>query len=583
MNKVFMRFTVFAAAIVGACLLCLIFCGMKVAYAATSISLVVGQKTDAALVLGWGDEDEYKCSSSQEKVASVNKKGIVKAKLAGQTTITLKKGKSKKTLNVTVYAQASPKLKKPAALKRLKAKPSGKNDVTLSWKKSACAAGYIVYRKVGSSYLPIRIIKGASSLSCKVKGLQANKLQRFRVGAYSLRKEKCKRLTKNAKGKWVAKESKGICWKLGNKSPWASALTKASTVEKANVGSIEFGRKKLTIVGKRKGKALASVISKVDGKKVASDKIRYKISNSSVAKVNSKGVVKSKVKKKVTCKVIAYAHNGVRAKLKVRIVKALKRSDSLFIAHRGDISAAPENTVASLKKAGKNGYKAVEFDVWETKDGSLVVCHYDNLLSTCGIDLNVRKLSTDSASEYYIKNYRIINGNNISKLGNVTIPSFEKMVKTAAKYNFSLTVHVKNRVSHPLSSEGLAEIKRILKEYGMAKKTKLASHSTEMLKTFDTSGLACKQFVVLSNSGYDIESSKYKKELLAAADAAKASGCTSLSLCWRSSYPLDRSLITYCHKIGLDVDVWTVASMKTVCRLIDIGADAIICDKKLFG
>ncbi len=47
----------------------------------------------------------------------------------------------------------------------------------------------------------------------------------------------------------------------------------------------------------------------------------------------------------------------------------------LRVGHRGAGAYAPENTLASLKKAIENGVDAIELDVRKTKDGKLVVIH----------------------------------------------------------------------------------------------------------------------------------------------------------------------------------------------------------------
>lgn len=47
----------------------------------------------------------------------------------------------------------------------------------------------------------------------------------------------------------------------------------------------------------------------------------------------------------------------------------------MIIAHRGDPSQAPENTVAAIKKALEIGVDVVEFDVHISKDGHLVAIH----------------------------------------------------------------------------------------------------------------------------------------------------------------------------------------------------------------
>ncbi len=44
-------------------------------------------------------------------------------------------------------------------------------------------------------------------------------------------------------------------------------------------------------------------------------------------------------------------------------------------AHRGDVMAAPENTVPAFVSAVKKGAAMIEFDVQKTKDGHLVIMH----------------------------------------------------------------------------------------------------------------------------------------------------------------------------------------------------------------
>jgi len=51
----------------------------------------------------------------------------------------------------------------------------------------------------------------------------------------------------------------------------------------------------------------------------------------------------------------------------------------ILIGHRGAASLAPENTLASFRKALENGAEMVELDVQRTKDGHLVVIHDDSV------------------------------------------------------------------------------------------------------------------------------------------------------------------------------------------------------------
>jgi glycerophosphoryl diester phosphodiesterase len=61
----------------------------------------------------------------------------------------------------------------------------------------------------------------------------------------------------------------------------------------------------------------------------------------------------------------------------------------LIVAHRGGSAAAPENTLAALRAAARDGAEAVEVDVLPSRDGHPVVHHDDRLARTAGIDAAV--------------------------------------------------------------------------------------------------------------------------------------------------------------------------------------------------
>src|SRR5210317_1309763 len=62
---------------------------------------------------------------------------------------------------------------------------------------------------------------------------------------------------------------------------------------------------------------------------------------------------------------------------------------SRIVAHRGQQTTFPENTLEGIQEAIRCGAKAVEFDVQMTADHIPVVCHDMNLLRTAGIDLDI--------------------------------------------------------------------------------------------------------------------------------------------------------------------------------------------------
>ena len=61
----------------------------------------------------------------------------------------------------------------------------------------------------------------------------------------------------------------------------------------------------------------------------------------------------------------------------------------LIIAHRGAAGAAPENTIASISQAIKDGADWVEIDVQETLDGEVIVIHDSDFMKLAGNPLKV--------------------------------------------------------------------------------------------------------------------------------------------------------------------------------------------------
>ncbi len=69
------------------------------------------------------------------------------------------------------------------------------------------------------------------------------------------------------------------------------------------------------------------------------------------------------------------------------------QSQPVVIAHRGNSSAAPENTVAAVKSAAalKPAPRYIEIDVHRSLDGVIVVSHDANTLKTTGVDALIRE------------------------------------------------------------------------------------------------------------------------------------------------------------------------------------------------
>lgn len=73
--------------------------------------------------------------------------------------------------------------------------------------------------------------------------------------------------------------------------------------------------------------------------------------------------------------------------------------DVQIIAHRGAASVAPENTMASVRRAMVDGADWIEIDVQETADGEVVVIHDSDFMKLANVDLRVWDATMEQLAE----------------------------------------------------------------------------------------------------------------------------------------------------------------------------------------
>jgi glycerophosphoryl diester phosphodiesterase len=86
----------------------------------------------------------------------------------------------------------------------------------------------------------------------------------------------------------------------------------------------------------------------------------------------------------------------------------------LLIAHRGDHSTAPENSIEAFEAAIASGADGIELDVRSTADGVPVVMHDPTLKRTAGSKLRVSK-----STSAQIAKARLANGEGVPTLAEV--------------------------------------------------------------------------------------------------------------------------------------------------------------------
>ncbi len=108
-----------------------------------------------------------------------------------------------------------------------------------------------------------------------------------------------------------------------------------------------------------------------------------------------------------------------------------------LVAHRGDMSTYPENSMLAFQAAIELGFTYVELDIQLSRDRVPIVIHDDNLKRTTGIDKNVRDLAADEINAIYLNSStQSENRNELLKIN-----TFKQVVEKLSVYS-KITVFV---------------------------------------------------------------------------------------------------------------------------------------------
>ena len=73
-----------------------------------------------------------------------------------------------------------------------------------------------------------------------------------------------------------------------------------------------------------------------------------------------------------------------------------------LVAHRGDMTTYPENSLLALKAAADLGFTFIELDIQLSRDLKPIVIHDDNLVRTTGINKDVRNFTADELNVHTV-------------------------------------------------------------------------------------------------------------------------------------------------------------------------------------
>lgn len=225
------------------------------------------------------------------------------------------------------------------------------------------------------------------------------------------------------------------------------------------------------------------------------------------------------------------------------------KSDIKITAHRGSSKYAPENTLAAIDVAIKNGSDFAEVDIQETKDGEIVILHDKNLSRTTGLDKNIWEVTLDEIKELDAGIW--FN----EKFKGSRIPTLEELIdysKGKIKLNIEIKTNGHEKTLIPKLINLIKE-KDVLDSCVVTSRDYNALQELEAIEPKIKTGyilyVTVKNLRNLNVDFYSVEETYVTKEFIKLA-----------------------------HKIGREVHVWTINEENDMEKFINLGVDNIITD-----
>lgn len=241
------------------------------------------------------------------------------------------------------------------------------------------------------------------------------------------------------------------------------------------------------------------------------------------------------------------------------------------MAHRGDASRAPENTIEAMRGALEIGADSLETDVRLTKDDHLILFHDDDLRRTTGKEGTVKELTLDELRQIDLGQEFSPNGTDFPFRGKglrvVTVrEAFEEFPDT----RFNIDMKDDDKAAPAVLAEAI-------KEYERQDSVVVASFIPSSLERFRE---------IMPSVPTSAHPSEVRRFLIGT--KVRAVGVICRRIAYRafqipvksgSIKVLSRRFVEEAHKRNLAIHVWTINDSETMDWLIDLGVDGIFTDE----
>ena len=233
-----------------------------------------------------------------------------------------------------------------------------------------------------------------------------------------------------------------------------------------------------------------------------------------------------------------------------QVLAAGKDTPMIVVAHRAGAKVAPENTLAALEQAIRDGAPIAEIDVQQLSDGTLIVMHDSNFKRTAGEDVCVWDTEADVLSTLEV-------GSSFSAAyRGEQIPTLEEMLACAGD-RITLMIELKYTGQEQKLEENVLAL---LQKYDMVDECIIGSMNRGILQRVKELEPDISTVYIAHDLGEDDYDLDY-------ADSYSIEGKN-----------LTTDMVEAIHYEGKSVYGWTANTSGAMRQIVNSGADGIVTD-----
>lgn len=227
----------------------------------------------------------------------------------------------------------------------------------------------------------------------------------------------------------------------------------------------------------------------------------------------------------------------------------------LAFAHRGGAGDGDENTMDAFGRAVSAGYRYIETDARASADGVAVLFHDDDLTRVLGMPTAVESLSWPELSRLKLN-------------GQALVPRLDEALLAWPNVRFNIDVKSDRAVKPTLAairSTGAMD-RTLIGSFNDARIAAVRRLAGPRLATSMAQGEIARLWLA---SRYGRWWYGFNHQAPAAQVPVTARGLTLV----------DHRFITYAHRLGMQVHVWTIDDPNMMEELLNLGVDGIMTDR----